>query len=220
LSLGQGARALLGGNAPLTILCLGAHCDDVEIGCGGTLLRLCAEHPGSTVHLVALASTPERERETRAAAGELLAAAARAEVTIETFRDGYFPFVGAELKDFFEATKRSVRPDLVLTHHRADRHQDHRVVAELTWNTFRDHLIAEYEIPKFEGDLGAPNVYVPLTPELARRKIDILLRSFKSQGARSWFRAETFEAVLRLRGVECNAPHGLAEAFHVAKLVI
>jgi LmbE family N-acetylglucosaminyl deacetylase len=221
LSLRAGARALLGdAGAPLTILCLGAHCDDVEIGCGGTLLRLLSDHPGSTVHFVALASTPAREAETRAAVGELLAGAARAEITVKAFRDGYFPFMGPDIKDFFEQTKRACAPDLVLTHHRHDRHQDHRFVAELTWNTFRDHLIVEYEIPKYEGDLGHPNVYVPLTAAVARRKIDVLLRSFKSQASRAWFRAETFEAVMRLRGVECNAPDGLAEAFHVAKLVV
>jgi LmbE family N-acetylglucosaminyl deacetylase len=206
--------------APLAILCLGAHCDDVEIGCGGTVLRLLAERPGSTVHWVALASTPEREQEARASAALFLADAARSEVVVKTFRDGYFPFAGAEIKDFFEATRRTVRPDLILTHHRADRHQDHRFVAELTWNTFRDHLIAEYEIPKYEGDLATPNLYVPLTKALAQRKIDAVLRSFKSQEKRSWFRAETFEAVLRLRGIECNAPEGLAEAFHVGKLVV
>jgi LmbE family N-acetylglucosaminyl deacetylase len=221
VSLRDGARALLGsGNAPLTLLCLGAHCDDIEIGCGGTLQRLLAEHPGSTVRWIALASTPEREREARAAAGELLEGAGKADVTVKTFRDGYFPFEGAAIKDFFEETKRAVRPDLVLTHHRQDRHQDHRFVAELTWNTFRDHLIAEYEIPKYEGDLGTPNVYVPLTAAAARRKIDIILRSFRTQAGRGWFRAETFEAVMRLRGIECNAPEGLAEAFHVPKLVL
>jgi LmbE family N-acetylglucosaminyl deacetylase len=221
VSLRAGTASLFGETgAPLTILCLGAHCDDVEIGCGGTVLRLLAERPGSTVHWIALASNPEREREARAAAGELLAGAGRAEVTIKTFRDGYFPFEGAAIKDFFEEQKRAVRPDLILTHHRNDRHQDHRFVAELTWNTFRDHLIAEYEIPKYEGDLATPNVYVPLTRAIAQRKIDVILRSFRTQAGRGWFRAETFEAVLRVRGVECNAPEGLAEGFHVAKLVI
>jgi LmbE family N-acetylglucosaminyl deacetylase len=225
VSLRDGARALFGqsgsaAGAPLTLLCLGAHCDDIEIGCGGTLLRLLQDHPGSTVHWVALASTPEREGEARAAAGELLEGAGRAEVTIKAFRDGYFPAEGVAIKDFFEQTKRAVRPDVILTHHRHDRHQDHRFVAELTWNTFRDHLIAEYEIPKYEGDLGTPNVYVPLTAAAARRKIDVILRSFKSQASRAWFRAETFEAVMRLRGIECNAPEGLAEGFHVAKLVL
>jgi LmbE family N-acetylglucosaminyl deacetylase len=221
VSLRDGARAVFGaGGAPLTILCLGAHCDDIEIGCGGTIMRLLAEHPGSSVHWVALASNPTREAEARAAAAELLGGAERAQVTIKAFRDGYFPFEGAAVKDFFEETKRAVRPDLILTHHRHDRHQDHRLVAELTWNTFRDHLIAEYEIPKYEGDLGAPNVYVPLTEAVARRKIDVILRSFKTQAGRGWFRAETFEAVMRLRGIECNAPEGLAEAFHVPKLVV
>jgi LmbE family N-acetylglucosaminyl deacetylase len=214
-------RAVLGApGAPLTILCLGAHCDDVEIGCGGTLLRLLAERPGSTVHFVALASTPERERETRAAAGELLDGASHREITVKAFRDGYFPFVGAEIKEFLEELKRGVRPDLILTHDRRDRHQDHRFVAELTWNTFRDHLIAEYEIPKYEGDLATPNLYVPLTQADAQRKIGVLMRSFKSQARRSWFRPETFEALLRLRGIECNAPEGFAEGFHVSKLVV
>jgi LmbE family N-acetylglucosaminyl deacetylase len=214
-------RAALGApGAPLTILCLGAHCDDVEIGCGGTLLRLLAERPGSTVHFVALASTPERERETRAAAGELLAGAARREITVKAFRDGYFPFVGVDIKELFEEVKRGVRPDLILTHDRRDRHQDHRFVAELTWNTFRDHLILEYEIPKYEGDLATPNLYVPLTKADAQRKIDVLMRSFKSQAQRSWFRPETFEALLRLRGIECNAPEGFAEGFHVSKLIV
>ena len=220
--------ATLGGKgttAPLSILCLGAHCDDIEIGCGGTLLRLLAERPGSTVTWAALASSPEREREARGSATEFLAGAARADVTVEHFRDGYFPAQFAEIKDFFETKRREmneagVRPDLILTHHRADRHQDHRTIAELTWNTFRDHLIAEYEIAKYEGDLGHPNLFVPLAEETARRKIALLLRHYQSQGKRSWFRAETFEAVLRLRAVECNAPEGFAEAFHVSKLVI
>jgi len=206
--------------APLHILCVGAHCDDIEIGCGGTILRLLGERPGSKVTWVALASTPEREREGRAAAAEFLAGAASRDVIIKSFRDGYFPFQGAEIKDFFEATKAGARPDVILTHHRHDRHQDHRLVAEMTWNTWRNHLILEYEIPKYEGDLGQPNVFVPLSEATARRKIELVLRSFPSQGSRRWFRAENFEAVLRLRGLECNAPDGLAEAFHVSKLVI
>jgi LmbE family N-acetylglucosaminyl deacetylase len=220
VSLRAGSQLLGDGRSPLAILCLGAHCDDVEIGCGGTILRLLAERPRSTVRWVALSSTPAREAETRAAAGELLAGAARAEVVVEKFRDGYLPTLLGEVKDFFEETKRSFAPDVILTHRREDRHQDHRVVAELTWNTFRRHVILEYEIPKYEGDLGAPNLFVPLSPEQARRKIDVLMRSFKSQAGHGWFRPETFEAVLRLRGIECNAPDGLAEAFHVAKLVI
>jgi LmbE family N-acetylglucosaminyl deacetylase len=213
--------ALLGQpGAPLRILCLGAHCDDIEIGCGGTVLRLLDERPGSTVHWVALSSNPEREREARASAAGFLAGAGKSDVVIKAFRDGYLPFHGVEVKDFFEALKKDAQPDLILTHHRHDRHQDHRMLAELTWNTWRNHLIAEYEIPKYEGDLGHPNLFVPLPEGTARRKIDLILRSFPSQAGRGWFRAETFEAVLRLRGIECNAPEGFAEAFHVPKLVI
>jgi LmbE family N-acetylglucosaminyl deacetylase len=205
---------------PLRILCLGAHCDDIEIGCGGTVLRLLAERPGSTVHWMALSSNAEREREARTAAAAFLTDAADSQVVIKQFRDGYLPFQGSDVKDVFEATKRETKPDLILTPHRHDRHQDHRFVAELTWNTYRDHLIAEYEIPKYEGDLGTPNFFVPLTETTARRKIDIIVRSFPSQAGRSWFRPETFEAVLRLRGIECNAREGFAEAFHVSKVVI
>jgi LmbE family N-acetylglucosaminyl deacetylase len=205
---------------PLRILCIGAHCDDIEIGCGGTVLRLLAERPGSTVHWMALSSNAEREREARTAAAAFLTDAADSQVVIKQFRDGYLPFQGSDVKDVFEATKRETKPDLILTPHRHDRHQDHRFVAELTWNTYRDHLIAEYEIPKYEGDLGTPNFFVPLTETTARRKIDIIVRSFPSQAGRSWFRPETFEAVLRLRGIECNAREGFAEAFHVSKVVI
>jgi LmbE family N-acetylglucosaminyl deacetylase len=205
--------------APLRILCLGAHCDDIEIGCGGALLRLLAERPGSTVRWMVFSSNPTREAETRAAAGELLTGAAHREVIVKQFRDGYLPSQGTEVKDAFEAHKRDFQPELILTHHRHDRHQDHRMVAELTWNTYRDHLIVEYEIPKYEGDLGTPNLYFPLPAAVARRKIDTLMRSYPSQAGKRWFRAETFEAVLRLRGIECNAPEGFAEAFHATKLV-
>jgi LmbE family N-acetylglucosaminyl deacetylase len=205
---------------PLSILCLGAHCDDIEIGAGGAVMRLLAERPGSTVHWAAMSSTPEREREARAAATEMLSGAARSEIVINTFRDGYVGYEPAAAKDFFEATKKTVKPDVIFTHHRHDRHQDHRLVAELTWNTWRNHLVLEYEIPKYEGDLGHPSLYVPLSAATARRKIDVILRSFPSQAGRSWFRADTFEAILRLRGIECNAPEGFAEAFHATKWII
>jgi LmbE family N-acetylglucosaminyl deacetylase len=175
---------------------------------------------GSPVHWLAMSSNAEREREARAAASDLLSGAARQEIVIKAFRDGYLGFEGVAVKDFFEATKKAVKPDVIFTHHRHDRHQDHRLVAELTWNTWRNHLVLEYEIPKYEGDLGLPSLYVPLSAETARRKIDVLLRSFPSQAGRSWFRAETFEAVLRLRGIECNAAEGFAEAFHATKWVI
>jgi LmbE family N-acetylglucosaminyl deacetylase len=208
------------GDRPLEILCLGAHSDDIEIGCGATVLRLLAEHPGASVRWVVLSGSAEREREARASAAELLAGAGRADVTTRTFRESYFPSVAAEIKDYFEELRREVRPDVVLTHHRRDEHQDHRTVAELTWNTFRDHLVAEYEIPKYEGDLGHPNLYVPVSAETAERKVELLLRHFGSQHGRSWFRAETFRGLMAVRGVECNAAAGFAEAFHVRKLTL
>ena len=207
--------------APLRVLCLGAHCDDIEIGCGGTLLRLLSERPGSDVRWVVFSSVPERERETRAAAEDFLAAAGRREVTVKQFRESYFPSLVASIKDEFEGIKAGgAPPDLILTHHRRDEHQDHRVVAELTWNTFRNHFIAEYEIPKYEGDLGQPNFFVPIPAPVAEQKIDLLLRHFPSQAGRSWFRADTFRAVLSLRGIECAAPEGRAEAFHCRKVVV
>jgi LmbE family N-acetylglucosaminyl deacetylase len=203
--------------APLTILCLGAHADDIEIGAGGTLLRLLAERPGSTVHWVVFASTPEREAEARASASEFLAACAKSVVEVHAFRESFFPYSGAAIKEHFESLKNVVAPELVVTHHVGDRHQDHRAIAELTWHTFRDHLIIEYEIPKYDGDLGQPNLFVPLREELARRKVDLLMRNFPSQAARRWFRPETFESLMRLRGIECHAREGFAEAFHARK---
>lgn len=207
-------------SAPLRILCLGAHCDDIEIGCGATMLRLLSERPGSLVVWVALASTPERAQEARASAAEFLADAGDSTVIIKTFRESYFPYVGGEIKDYFEELKRIVNPDLIFTHRRADEHQDHQIVARLTWNTFRDHLIAEYEIPKYEGDLGHPNLYVPLDVTTVDRKVELLLRHFPSQLNRTWFRADTFRGLMAMRGVECNSPSGFAEALHVRKLTM
>jgi LmbE family N-acetylglucosaminyl deacetylase len=206
-------------SAPLRILCLGAHSDDIEIGCGGTVLRLLAERPGSSVWWVVFSATGVREGEARASAAEFLEGAGSATVKIKTFRESYFPYVGAEIKDFFEELKRSFEPDVVLCHHRHDLHQDHRTIAELAWNTFRNHVVAEYEIPKYEGDLGTPNLFVPLSLPIAQRKVELLLRHFRSQSGRSWFRPETFHGLMSLRGIECNAPEGKAEAFHVRKLV-
>ena len=216
LSVSLGA----GPSAPLEILCLGAHCDDLEIGCGGTVLRLLGERPGSRVHWVVFASNPERAEEARAAAGSFLERAGERHVDIRSFRESYFPYVAADIKDYFEQIKARVRPDLVLCHHRHDLHQDHRIIAELTWNTFRNHVIAEYEIPKYEGDLGTPNVFVPLSREIAERKVELLLRHFPSQAARTWFRPETFQGLMSIRGIECAAPEGRAEAFHARKLVL
>ena len=205
---------------PLSILCLGAHSDDVEIGCGGTLLRLLSEHPGSQVRWVVFSATDEREAEARASASAYLGDAAVGVVDVHRFRESYFPYVGAEIKDAFEQLKADVQPDLVFTHRRDDEHQDHRTIAQFTWNTFRNHLVAEYEIPKFEGDLGHPNVFVPLSQDDADRKVDLLMLHFGSQRSKGWFRPETFRATMALRAIECNAPDGWAEAFHVRKLVL
>jgi LmbE family N-acetylglucosaminyl deacetylase len=206
--------------APLRVLCLGAHCDDVEIGCGGTLLRLLESRPGSSVRWAVFASTPERERETRACARELLSCAAGSQLTVAAFRESYFPYVGAEIKDAFFALQREAEPDLVLTHRLDDRHQDHRTIAELTWNTFRRQLVLEYEVAKYEGDLGQPNLYVPLPEPLARRKVELLLKHYRSQAGKPWFQAAAFEALMRLRAIECRAESGWAEAFHARKAVV
>jgi LmbE family N-acetylglucosaminyl deacetylase len=216
LSLSFGA----GASAPLRILCLGAHSDDIEIGCGGTVLRLLEERPGSSVHWVVFSATPEREREGRASAEEFLAKAAHATVVVKQFKESFFPHVWADVKAFFEEIKRDFTPDVILCHHRHDLHQDHRVIAELVWNTFRNNLILEYEIPKFEGDLGAPSIYVPLGKAVAERKVELLLKHFGTQSKRLWFRPETFFGLMSIRGVECNAPDGRAEAFHARKIVV
>ena len=207
-------------SGPLDILCLGAHSDDIEIGCGGTMLRLLAEHPGSRVRWVVFSSTPEREVEARGSAADFLVDAGEAEVTVLSFRESYFPYVAPDIKDQFEVLKRECRPDVVLCHRRDDEHQDHRTIAGLVWNTFRDHLVLEYEIPKYEGDLGHPNVYVPLSTDLAERKIALLHQHFASQRNRSWFRPDTFRGIMAVRGVESNAPDGFAEAFHLRKCIL
>lgn len=206
-------------SAPLRILCLGAHSDDIEIGCGGSLLRLLEERPGSRVDWVVFAANGPREAEARASAAAFLAQTPDSHVTLKSFRESYFPYVATEIKDFFE-TLKGVSPDLVFSHRRDDVHQDHRTIAELTWNTFRNHQILEYEIAKYEGDLGSPNVFVPLTRAHADRKVTLLLEHFKSQASRAWFRADTFHGLMSVRAVECNAAEGRAEAFHARKLVL
>lgn len=202
---------------PLTILLVGAHCDDIEIGCGGAVQRLVLGYPGAKFVWITLGSDAQRAGETRTAAVRLLAGAQDPIIRIEGFKGSYFPHCGPALKDYFE-TLKSFAPDLIFTHYRHDLHQDHRVVNELTWNTFRDHAILEYEIPKFDGDLGAPNVFFALTRAEMKRKCDTLLECFPSQRQRQWFTRDTFEAIARLRGIECNAPEGFAEAFYSRKL--
>ena len=202
---------------PRTILLLGAHCDDIEIGCGGSVMQLVRRYAAARFVWVTLSSDAHRAAETRAAAERLLEGARNTLVRVEEFRASYFPHCGAALKDYFESLK-IYAPDLILTHCRHDLHQDHRMTNELTWNTFRDNLILEYEIPKFDGDIGVPNVFVSLTRAELRRKCDILFECFPSQVGRAWFTRDTFEAIARLRGIECNAPEGYAEAFFGRKL--
>lgn len=202
-----------------TILLLGAHCDDIEIGCGGTIMRLVKRYPDARFLWVTFSADNEREAETRRAAELLLQGAGMTEIIIERFRGSYFPYCGPELKDRFEALKRFA-PDLVLTHYRSDLHQDHRLINELTWNTFRNHGVLEYEIPKFDGDIGVPNTFVPITRAELLRKCEILMTCFTSQHGRSWFTPDTFQAIARLRGIECNAPEGFAEAFYARKTCI
>lgn len=202
-----------------TVLFLGSHCDDIEIGCGGTVLRLVEDHPDVTIFWAVLSSDAEREKEARAAAGLFLGGARAPTVLVKAFRNGFFPYVGADLKAFFEELKSQVSPDLIFTHYRNDLHQDHRVVSELTWNTFRSHLIMEYEIPKYDGDLGVPNFFVPLSAAQRDRKIDHIMSSFRSQQDKQWFTRDTFAGLMRLRGVESNAPTGYAEAFYCRKMV-
>jgi LmbE family N-acetylglucosaminyl deacetylase len=204
---------------PLKLLCLGAHADDIEIGSGGTVLRLLAEMPSVSVRWVVFSGEGSRAAEAWSSAAHFLQNAGESHVEVLKFRDGYFPSQGAEIKDWFETLKRDFEPSLILTHWKNDAHQDHRLVAELTHNTFRNHLVLEYEIPKYDGDLGNPNFFVPLTRVLMAQKIAALSAHFTSQHSRGWFTDETFLAMARLRGIGSNAPQGLAEAFYAAKLV-
>jgi LmbE family N-acetylglucosaminyl deacetylase len=208
------------GVSPRQVLCLGAHCDDLEIGCAGTVLKLIEAPVPPAFTWVVFASDTRREAEALKSAEALLRRASGARILIHKFRDGFLPYEGGAVKETFEELKGEVAPDLILTHYRGDLHQDHRLVAELTWNTFRDHLILEYEIPKYDGDLGAPNVFVPLDESLVRRKVEAILDGFPSQAGKRWFDAETFRSLLRLRGMECQAPDHHAEAFYCRKLVL
>ena len=209
-----------GGTEGLQLLCLGAHADDIEIGCGGTLLRLAAQYPGCVVHWVVFSALGVREAEARCAAALFVDPTALRGPLLQTFPDGCMPFVGGEVKAVFAALQHTVSPDLIFTHNRKDAHQDHRLIADLTWQTFRDHWILEYEIPKYDGDLGQPSVFVPLPPEVYQKKVRYLMEVFPSQHSKRWFAEETFLSLMRLRGMECNAPSGYAEAFYCRKLVL
>jgi LmbE family N-acetylglucosaminyl deacetylase len=209
-----------GGRALRHVLALGCHADDVEIGCGATLLALTRANPDAQVTMVVLSAEGRRADEARASAASLLASAATTEVMVHGFRDGFFPYVGSEVKEVFEELKARLDPDVVFTHARHDLHQDHRLVCELTWNTFRDHLILEYEIPKYDGDLGTPNVFVPIPAELARDKARLITEAFASQRPKDWFDEELFMGLMRVRGMEVRSPTGYAEAFTCRKLSI
>jgi LmbE family N-acetylglucosaminyl deacetylase len=202
------------------VLCLGAHCDDLEIGCGGTVLKITKELNPPEFTWVVFSSDSTREAEALRSAETFLRHAASRRIIIKKFRDGFLPYEGGLVKDAFNELKGMVSPDLVLTHYRNDLHQDHRLISELTWNTFRDHLVLEYEIPKYDGDLGTPNVFVPLPESVCREKIDTILTSFASQAGKHWFTEEIFRSLLRLRGMECNAASNYAEAFHCRKLLV
>jgi LmbE family N-acetylglucosaminyl deacetylase len=211
-------QLLAGGAGPKRILVLGAHCDDIEIGCGGTLLRLIAEGRPLDVLWVVFCSTPERATEARGAAEAFLAGTASARVVVREHRDGFLPYsAAAAVKDEFEALKREFSPDLVFTHYRHDRHQDHRLVSDLTWNTWRNHFILEYEIPKYDGDLGSPNFFSVLPAATLERKVSLLMEHFPSQAGRAWFTPDLFRAMARIRGMESAAPEALAEAFYCRK---
>ena len=202
------------------VLCLGAHCDDIEIGAGGTLLKLLESSPGAHVDWIVFSSSEVRDAEARAGAARFLAAAGSSNVVVRSFRERYFPYVGAEIKEYFDELGSTLRPDIVFTHFRDDLHQDHVLLADLALNTFRDHLILEYEIPKWDGDLGRPTVFVPLEQRHVDAKVDAIWDAYASQRDKHWFTKETFLATLRLRGIECKAPSGYAEAFHCRKLVL
>jgi len=211
---------LLDGDAPVRrVLALGAHADDIEIGCGATLLAL-TRAQALDVTWVVLGADGVREVEARASADAFLVGARTSSIVCHRFRDGFFPYVGGEVKDVFEALKTEVEPDIILTHTRNDLHQDHRLVCELTWNTWRNHLILEYEIPKYDGDLGSPNVFFPVSKQAAQEKVRLLGTTFESQREKHWFDEELFLGLMRLRGVEARSPTGYAEAYHCRKLVL
>jgi LmbE family N-acetylglucosaminyl deacetylase len=214
------ALHLAGPGDRLSVLCLGAHSDDIEIGAGATLLTLLTQGVLLDVHWCVLSGAEARCNEAKASANDFLAAAASARIEILPFRDGFFPQHGEAIKSWFETLKANARPDVILTHHQNDAHQDHREVSRLTWNTFRDHCILEYEIPKWDGDIGQPNVYVPVAADILQQKIELLIRHFGSQRSKHWFDAETFRGLARLRGLECRAPERYAEAFFARKLIL
>ena len=212
-------RLNLPGKRAPCFLFIGAHCDDIEIGCGGTIMELLRRYPKARIHWVVLSSNSKRASEARMGARLILGAATRPTVTIKDFRESYFPSEVPSLMGFFEELKPRA-PDVVFSLYGQDLHQDHRVVSELTWNTFRNHMILEYEIPKYDGGLGSPSFFVPVPPAVMRKKVAVLMKAFPTQTTKHWFSPDTFQGLMRLRGIESNAPGGYAEAFYVRKLVL
>jgi LmbE family N-acetylglucosaminyl deacetylase len=206
-------------DSTLKILCLGAHSDDIEIGCGGTLLKLVERYPKAELFWAVFTASGVRGEEARRGAS-LFGAASLRKAVIKQFQDGFLPYIGSEVKAVFESELKQISPDLIFTHNGADAHQDHRLISQLTWNTFRDHFILEYEIPKYDGDIGRPSVFVPLEKALCECKVNYLMDAFKSQRTKPWFQPETFFSLMRLRGMECNASSGYSEAFYCRKLVL
>ena len=203
---------------PLHILLLGAHSDDIEIGCGGTILSLIDGYPDLSITWVVFGAKDLRVQEALDSAQSFLAQVEHKEIIVRDYKDGFFPYIGASIKEFFEELKQKVSPDIIFTHYRNDLHQDHRLICELTWNTFRNHFILEYEIPKFDGDIGSPNLFFHLDETIGKKKIALLLEHFKTQTDRHWFNEETFFSILRLRGIESRAPSKFAEAFYSRKI--
>ena len=206
-------------NAPCKVLCLGAHSDDLEIGCGGTILRLTEHYRNIVVYWVIFSADKIRRKEAVTSATTFLNKATKKQIVIKNFKDSFLPFAGSEIKVYFNRLKRQFSPDLIFTHYRHDLHQDHRLISELTWNTFRDHVILEYEIPKYDGDIGSPNMFIHLSEAICKRKISCIVNEFGSQRDKVWFSEETFYSILRLRGIESNAPSRYAEAFYFRKMI-
>ena len=214
------AAQLAGQGDRLSVLCLGAHSDDIEIGTGATLLSMMERGVHLDVHWCVLSGNGDRREEAKASAADFLSNATATQIEVMSFRDGFFPEQGDAIKSWFEMLKPRVNPDIIFTHRRDDAHQDHRHVCRMTWNTFRDHCIFEYEIPKWDGDIGQPNLYMPASADVLERKIDLLISHFGSQRSKHWFDREMFLGLARLRGMECRAPEGYAEAFVARKLTL
>ena len=206
------------GSSRISLLVFGAHCDDIEIGCGGTLLNLLKQKSEVDVTWVVFSSNDKRALEATEGARLFSESANSLNLKIYDFRDGFLPYQGEKVKELFELIKKEITPDLIFTHYRNDLHQDHRFVSELTWNTFRNHLILEYEIPKWDGDLGVPNTFVHLDKETCDAKIKYLQQAYNSQLKKAWFTDDLFWSLMRIRGMESNSPSRFAEAFYSRKI--